>query len=178
MDNRANWEKERKNVIPKIKEGLEKEGFKTSWRDPFLDWMQGVPLNQSNPEGKIGDSLYILEPPVPKIVPFDLATVSLRIDHDRIFFELSLYYCRELEDIVEADAINEIFDRHAIEWIPKIHGYFNDISNNFSLQWDTEYDEYIEDSLYGNFPVACSDQNITLMQAIKRCWLEWKRDRE
>lgn len=83
-----------------------------------------------------------------------------------------------MEDVVDANTINEIYDRHATEWFPKIAVYFNDIVREFSLQWDTEYDEYIEDSLYGNFPVESSDQIIPLMQAIKKRWLEWKRDRE
>ena len=171
-------ERQKRQKILRIKEELEKEGSKTSWQNPFFAWVHGISLDQGALEERTGDTLYILEPPVPKIVPFDLAAVSLRIDHDRIFFELSLYYCKELGDVIEAGTINEIFDRHAIEWSPKIHGYFNDISNKFSLQWDTEYVEYMEDSLYGNSRVEFSDQIIALMQAIKRCWLEWKRDRE
>ncbi len=178
MKTERHSERQKRQKILRIKEELEEEGFKTSWQNPFFAWVHGISLDQGEPEDRIGDTLYIFEPPVPKIVPFDLTTVSLRIEHDRIFFQLSLSCCKELEDVVEADAINEIFDSHAIEWSPKINGYFNDISNEFFLQWDTEYDEYIEDSLYGNFPVESSDQIIALMQAIKKRWLEWKRDRE
>jgi len=171
-------EEERSQVILKIKEELEKEGFKISWRDPFFAWVHDIPLDQGESENKISDTLYICDPPVPKIVPFDVATASLKIDHDQIFFELSLYYCKELEDIVDADAINKIYDRHAGDLAPKLAVYFNDIAMEFSLRWDTEYDIYIEDSLYGNFPVESPDQIIVLMGAIKKQWLEWERNSE
>jgi len=171
-------EEERRQLVLKIKEDLEKEGFKTSWQDPFFAWVHGIPLDKGGSEHDIGDTLYIPDPPVRKIMPFDFAMVFLRIDHDHIFFELSLCYCKELEDAVDADDINKIYDRHAGDWAPKIDGYFNDIATEFSLLWDAECDVYIEDSLYGNFPVESPDQIISLMRAIKKCWLEWERNSE
>lgn len=130
-------------------------------------------MGKGGSEHDIGDTLYIPDPPVRKIVPFDFVMVSLRTDHDHIFFELSLYYCKELEDVVDVDAINKIYDRHAGDWAPKIDGYFNDIATEFSLRWDTEYDVYIEDSLYGNFFLESSDKIISIMKAIKEQSLEW-----
>ena len=171
-------EKERRQTILKIKEDLERECFKTTWQDPFFAWVHGIPLDKGESEHDTGDTLYIPGPSVRKIMPFDFAMVSLRTDHDHIFFELSLYYCKELEDVLGADAINKIYDRHAGDWAPKIDGYFNNIATEFSLRWDTEYDVYIEDSLYGNFPVESPHQIISLMQAIKKCWLEWERNSE
>ena len=171
-------DRRKKQKILRIKEELEKEGFKTTWRNPFFAWVHDIPLDKWESESKISDTLYICDPPVPKIVPFDFAAVRLNIHPVHIYFELSLYYCKELKDVVDADAINEILTRHAADLAPKMAVYFNDIAMEFSLQWDTEYDEYIEDSLYGNFPVESSDQIIALMQAIQNRWLEWKRDRE
>ena len=171
-------EEERRQTILKIKENLEREGFKTTWQDPFFAWIHGTPLDKKGSEHSIGDTLYISNPPVRKVTPFDFTMVSLRSDHDHIFFELSLYYCKELEGIVDAHAINKIYDRHAGDWAPKMAVYFNDIATEFSLRWDTEYDVYIEDSLYGNFPVESPDQIISLMRAIKKCWLEWERNSE
>ena len=166
-------EKEIRQLILKIKEELEKEGFKTTWQDPFYAWVHGTPLDQEPLKHDIGDTLYIPDPPVRKIAPFDFAAVRLGIHPDSIYFELSLYYCKELEDLVEADEIEEIFDRHATEWSPKRTEYFADIAIEFSLQWDTEHDEYIEDSLYGNFPFESSDKIISIMKAMKKKSLEW-----
>ena len=37
----------------------------------------------------------------------------------------------------------------------------------YSLQWDTEYDVFIEDSLYGGFPFESVDQIVSLMKEMK-----------
>lgn len=89
---------------------------------------------------------------MPRVAPFDLAAVSITIIHT-INFALSLYYCRVLEDVSDAEAINEITDWHASQWSVKTAIYFNNIACKYSLLWDTEYDAFIEDSLCGNFPV-------------------------
>jgi len=161
-------EEERRQIILKIKEELEKEGFKTTWRNPFIQWLHATSPHLQASENESGHTLYIGDLPVPKIAPFDVAAASLRIDLDRIYFELSLYYSKELEDVIDADAINEIVHRHASDWSGKIVSYFNDIANEFSLEWDTEYDIYIEDTLYGNFPVESADKIISIMKAIKK----------
>lgn len=46
-----------------------------------------------------GDTLYICDPPVRKIVPFDFAAACVSIHADNVFFELCLYYCKELDDL-------------------------------------------------------------------------------
>ena len=174
MKTEQHSEEETRQLILKIKDELENEGFKTTWQDPFYAWVHGIPLDQQGGSKQdIGDTLYIFDPPVRRIVPFDLAAVRLGIHSDSIYFELFLYYCKELEDLVEADEIEEIFDRHATEWSPKRTEYFADIAIEFSLLWDTEHDEYIEDSLYGNFPYESSDKIISIMRAVKRKFLEW-----
>lgn len=86
MKTEQHLEKKRRKVILKIKEGLEKEGYKTSWRDPFLAWLQGMSLDQGKTEGEIADTLHIYDPPVPKIVPFDFTAACVRIDLDHFFF--------------------------------------------------------------------------------------------
>lgn len=173
MKTEQHSEEETRQLVLKIKEELEKEGFKTTWQDPFYAWVHGIPLDQEPLKYDIGDTLYIPNLPVRKIAPFDFAAVQLNIGADFIYFELSLYYCKELEDLVEADEIEEIFDRHASEWSPKRTEYFADIAIDFSLLWDTEHDEYIEDSLYGSFPSESSDKIISIMKAMKKKSLEW-----
>ena len=173
MKTEQHSEKEIRQLILKIKDELENEGFKTTWQDPFYAWVHDIPLDQEPSEHDIGNTFYIPDPPVRKIAPFDFVAVRLQILPDFIYFELSLYYCKELEDLVEADEIEEIFDRHATEWSPKRTEYFADIAIEFSLLWDTEHDEYIEDSLYGSFPYESSDKIVSIMRAIKRKFLEW-----
>jgi len=43
--------------------------------------------------------------------------------------------------------INRIYDQHASSWTPPLAFHFNDIASQYSLHWDSEYDDYIEDSL-------------------------------
>ena len=135
--------------------------------------MHGIPLDQEPLKLDIGNTFYIPDPPVRKITPFDFAAVQLNIVADFIYFELYLYYCKELEDLVEADEIAEICTRHDADLAPKMTEYFNDIAIEFSLQWDTEHDEYIEDSLYGSFPCESSDKIVSIMRAMKKKSLEW-----
>ena len=161
-------------ILQEIAEELKKEGFQTSRRDPFFAWVHGIPVDQGAREGGMGDTLYILEPPVPKIAPFDFAAVSLRIDRDHLFFQLSLYYT--IESVVDAETINELYDLHATRWAPALHTFFNDIANEFSLTWDTEYDEYIEDSLCGMFLIDSSHRIVEIMSAIKRQSAKWKQE--
>lgn len=166
-------EEERRQTILKIKEDLEREGFKTTWQDPFFAWIHGTPLDQKESEHSIGDTLYISNPPVQKVTPFDFTAVRIQMHPDSIYFQLSLYYCKELEDVVDGNKINEIYDYYATKWSPKTDSYFKDIANEFSLRWDTKYDAYIKDSLYGNFFLESSDKIISIMKAIKEQSLEW-----
>ena len=166
-------QKERRQLILNIKDELKNEGFKTTWQDPFHAWVHDIPLDQEPLKRDIGNTFYIADPPVRKIAPFDFAAVRLQIPPDFIYFEFSLYYCKELENAIEADEIAEICTRHDADLAPKMVEYFTDITNEFGLQWDTEHDEYIEDSLYGSFPYKSSDKIISIMQAVKKCFLEW-----
>ena len=115
---------------------------------------------------QIGDALYILDAPVPKVAPFDLSTIVIRVD-GQITFQLSLYYCKVLEDAIDAEEINQIYDQHASSWAPVMAENFNDIVSQFSQHWEPEYDEYIEDSLYGFVPIDSIDQIISLVRAIR-----------
>jgi archaellum biogenesis ATPase FlaH len=72
-----------------------------------------------------------------------------------------------LEGEVDGDVINNIFDRHATDWSVKMNDYFFDIASQFSLLWDTEYDVYIEDCLYGCFTFQSHQQILSIMKAIK-----------
>ena len=56
---------------------------------------------------------------------------------------------------------------HATEWSPETSVYFNGIAMEYSLQWDTEYDVFIEDSLYGGFPFDSVDQIVSLMKEMR-----------
>jgi hypothetical protein len=167
-------EGERKKLLVEIKEKIENEGFKTSWRNPFFDWVQGIPAGLIPQKDGTGDILYVIDPPVPRLTPFDLAAVSISITHT-LYFTLTLYYCKVLDDAVEADRINEINDWHASQWSVKTAVYFNDIACKYGLEWDTEYDEYIDDTLFGNFPVDSPDQIISIMRDIKEAYAEWKK---
>lgn len=93
--------------LDNLKSALEKEGFKTSWIDPFRKW-QRPDLYDGKVDVKTGGDLYVLDPPVSWIVPFDLAVVSIRLDDQGIYFELSFYYVDIMEDQTEASVFNAI----------------------------------------------------------------------
>ena len=87
-------------------------------------------------------------------------------------------YYKEMDDAVEAgeaDEIDEIYTRHDADLAPQMAVYFNDIAIEFSLDWDTEHDVYIEDSLLGTFPAHSPDKILILFQRLKERYLEWER---
>lgn len=165
MNKAKHSEKEQKEVILKLKKDLEKEGFKTCWYDPFFAWMHPEDTKMKELQSEVAETFYISDLPIPQIVPFDLATVSISVS-EQITFKLSLYYVTILEDEVEGDAINSIFDRHATEWSVRRTDYFSDIASRLSLLWDTEYDVYIEDVLCGYFPLEQNQQILSIMDHI------------
>jgi len=158
-------------LILKLKKDLETEGFETSWQDPFFAWMHPEDAKMKEPQSEPKNTFYICDLPIPKIVPFDLATISITVDK-QINFQLSLYYIKILEDEVDGDAINNVFDRHATEWSVKRTDYFANISSRFSLLWDTEYDAHIEDCLYGKFPVTSSEKIIAMVNDMQELYLK------
>jgi len=165
------------SLLLNLKQELEKEGFKTSWGHPFFEWLHGTSPEEptSPPEG--WDTLYISDLPVPRFTPFDVMAVSFRIEVDQIYFELAIYYSKVLEDFVDADAAQEVAHFHDADWFGRMAEYFNDIAITFNLKWDTEYDVYIEDTLYGSFPIESTDTIISLMKAINREFLAWQGSR-
>ena len=108
-----------------------------------------------------GDVLYLTEPPIDWIAPFDLATISLQIIQDnallsnaevtqKILFKLSHYYVYVLEDQTDSIVINHIYDEEYQNWWhPESVDTYKEIAERYSLEWDTEYDLYIEETLYG-----------------------------
>lgn len=160
-----------KQVSPTIfdfKEILQKEGFKTSWKDPFFIWLNKGRHEHGEPEQGLNSSLYILDPPIPKLTPFDYAAAEIRFN-GQIYFCLSIYYCHVLENLTEADEFNQIFDQHATSWSLAIADYFYDLSSQYSLNWQSEYDSYIEDMLIGRFPFEEMDRVVSL---IRKIWIK------
>ena len=165
MNKATHSEKEQKELILKLKRVLEKEGFKTCWYDPFFAWMHPEDTKTKDLQSEPADTFYICDLTITKIVPFDLATVSISV-REQIYFQLSFYYITILEDEVDGDIINNIFDRHATEWSVRRIDYFSDIASQFSLLWDTEYAVYIEDYLYGSFPLEEHKQILSILNHI------------
>lgn len=151
--------------LDNIKEILKKDGFRTSWINPFMKW-QRPDLYADEPQVKTGETLYVIEPPVSWITPFDLAMVSIRIDDKGIFFELSFCYVNLLEDQTEVSVINEIYDLHQY-WHGWLVSFYSDVAEKFSLTWDIEHDYYTEGTLFGHLQSEESVLNIFIMLKYK-----------
>ena len=162
--------------LDNIKKILEKDGFRTSWVNPFMEW-QRPDLYDGNTEVETGKILYVRDFPIPWIMPFDLAMVSIRIDDEGIFFELSLYYVNVLEFQIEASVFHEIYDLHKY-WHDNIVDFFSEMAEELSLRWDTEHDYYIEDTLFGHLKSEETALNILTMlkniDEIRTPWVSWE----
>ena len=147
----------------RMKQSLANEGFKTLWQRPMLDWVHGREFEEGNPS----HDFYIFNLPVEKITPFDFSEAHVSVNDHSIYFELTFYYCKALEELVDGDEINEIYDRHNVKWAPGMADDFLYLTMRFPLEWDTEFDEYIEHSLWGNFAPEHPDVVLDIIKAIR-----------
>jgi len=111
---------EKKELALKIKEELEKEGFNTIWSDET--------------------TIQVEDFPIPKIVPFDIAKLVIRVEEYCIYFEIIIKFIKVLEDLLEAEEINKVFDLHNDKWLIELTTYFSSIDPSTKLKWDVEYD--------------------------------------
>jgi len=129
----------------------------------MLDWVHGRELE----EGRPSHDFYIFNFPVERITPFDFNEAHVSVNEHMIYFELTFYYCKILEGLEGGDEINEIYDKHNTKWAPGMADHFLYLTMIFPLEWDTEFDEYIEHSLWGNFPLDRPDLILDIMRVIR-----------
>lgn len=148
------------------KRSLEEKGFVTTWSDPFFDWIRKSGANRSEPPAK-PYRFFIANPPVPKIAPFDIATIRIDTSNDSIYFALTFYFSSVMEPCLEPEDFHEVWHKHDTDWIVKLEEYFSEIEHRFKLKWDIEYDSTIEDTLYGWFPFDQDEKVIEILEAVK-----------
>lgn len=122
---------EKKELALKIKEEIEKEGFNTIWSDET--------------------TIQVEDLPIPKIVPFDIANLIISVQECHIYFAIIIKFIKVLEDLIEAEEINKVYDLHNDKWLIELTSYFSSIDPSAKLNWGVEYDVDIEDTMYGFF---------------------------
>jgi len=122
---------ERKKLAFKLKEELERDGFNTVWSDET--------------------TIQVEDLPIPKIVPFDIANLTISVQEYNIYFAIIIKFIKVLEDLIEAEEINKVCDLHNDKWLIELTSCFSSIDPSAKLNWGVEYDVDIEDTMYGNF---------------------------
>ena len=156
-------------IASDIKETLVGNGFVLSRTNPFFDWIHGTKTNICRPED-LGLSFYISNPPVSHIAPFDCTMAFINFESaetEGIYFQLTFYFHNALETCLDADDIHAVYDRHNALWFPKLVEYCSEIEELFHLTWETEYDESIEDNLYGRFPLEVAGYIPDIIKTLK-----------
>ena len=120
---------EKKELALKIKEELEKEGLNTIWSDETTIQVEDLPIL--------------------KIVPFDIAKLTIWIDEYYIYFAIVIKFIKVLEDCIEVEEIEKVCELHN-NWSAELSSYLS-IDPLAKLKWDVEYDVDIEDTMYGYF---------------------------
>lgn len=134
----------RKELALKLKEEIEKEGFKSK---------------------RSGDTRIQVEKlPLPKIVPFDTAELNIRVDENKIFFEIIFYFIKVLEDCVEAEEAEKVYVLNE-KWFADLSHYLSSTLPISKLETDVEHDIDIQDSLYGFFNTP--EEVITLVRKLR-----------
>ena len=117
--------------------------------------MHGAQVTSCKPD-ELGLSFYIVNPPVPKMAPYDLATVFISLENAEmggIYFQLTFCFHAALEPCIEVKEIEAVYQKHDSVWFLSLSDYLSDIEDSFKLSWATEYDESIEDNLTGWIPL-------------------------
>ncbi len=159
---------EERMLITNIQYKLEAAGFKTSWRRPFWKWIHPEWNGDNEIEPQNESTLYVSNIPIPPVPHIDFAEAKISVHDDHIYFELTYYFYKVLEGAIEAEEIRTIHEQHDSEWFPKLQEYLLDVSTRFSLKWDIEYDESIEDSLWGNLTAESSGQLTEIIKIVQQ----------
>src|SRR3990172_5259014 len=122
---------ERKEMALKLKAELEMEGFKASWSDET--------------------TIQVEDLPIPKIVPFDIANLIISVQEYNIYFAIIIKFIKVLEDLIEAEEINKVFDLHNDKWFIELTSYFSNIDPSAKLNWGVEYHVAVGDTMCGYF---------------------------
>jgi hypothetical protein len=157
--------KERVELLLRLKADLQKEGFRVSWSNPFFE--DGGRVSDAPPFAE-GTRFYVSGLAVPRIAPFDVVTALISVEPDFLHFSLCVYFRDVMEPAIEVHEIEEIYARHDGSWFPSLADYFREVQESYPLQWDVEYDSCIEDSLYGHFPLDDSGAIISLLRALRK----------
>lgn len=163
-----------------LKERLEQAGFTTTWDAPLFkfvhpDWYFTPDGRRKMPEKRTGDFFYVEDLPIPRLAPFDLCAAKIEKfppgfagkPSEVLRFSLSFYFIKIYDGAEEPE---EIYAREFLQdqSMIKIYEMFNDIYFEYHLEWDREYDDIIEETLYGDFPVDMMDKVIELFLAVRR----------
>lgn len=154
-------------VLHRIRDTLEKAGVRTSGSSSFFKWMRSEGKNEDDEREWDGKRLYVHDIPAPKVVPFDIAEICLSVNDRGIYFTFTLYFYTVLKDAMEVEDFRRVYDNHEIEWFPKLRGHYLDVSSRFSLEWDVEYDESIEDTLCRTFASEEADEIVEAVKTIR-----------
>ncbi len=169
MSHNSDMKKILKRVFFNLKDALIKEGFTTTWKDPFFCWIHNEPISTEDEPEETPRKFYVTNPPVPKISPFDLAVVEIYVDiSQHIYFNLCLYYCSVMEGKVEHEDINTLYEEHNQKWLIANMEYFGNIAGKYGLEWDVEYDDCICDSLWRSFPAEEAYKVVQIMKELER----------
>src|SRR3990172_137737 len=120
---------ERKKLALNLKEALERDGFNTFWSDET--------------------TIQVEDLPIPKIVPFDIANLIISVQEYHVYFAIIIKFIKVLEDLIEAEEINNVYELHNDKWLIEVTSYFSSIDPSAKLKWDIEYDVDIEDTMCG-----------------------------
>lgn len=154
-------------ALPHIRDALEQAGIPTSGRSPFMTWVHPDWGDVDSSAGWDGTRLYVRDIPVPCVAPVDIAEICLTVNDHGVYFAFTLYFYTVLKDAMEAEDFRRIHDMHENEWLPRLREYYLDVSSRFSLEWDVEYDESIEDSLCRNFMIEEGNRVVEATQALR-----------
>jgi hypothetical protein len=109
--------------------------------------------------------LFIKDLLIPRIVPFDSVTARIRNDFYGYYFELEfLFNPIELEQAKEPEGFHAIWERHDQEWLIRLIEYFSDLAELYGLNWNSEYQDGITDTLYRNFNK--DEEGVTQLSAL------------
>lgn len=150
---------------------LSKMGFTLSWDDPFSCWVSGkdcTPFLNSPPPDYEYIRLFVVDPPIPKLTPFDMVSIMLSNDpFDMLYFEICVYYSSVLEGLLEPEEFEELWIKTDGIWAGEIYSYLSSLIQKYNMDTDVEHDDPICYSIYKNFHKDKWDDVLDIMSSLK-----------
>jgi len=158
-------------LLLSLKYRLDQEGYQTSWDNPFFRWLRPDDYRAESPISAMPSVFFVSGISLPRVAPFDFVSAKISIDIYYIYMTITFHFYTVQIGADQKEQFDCIYVLHDECWQPQLVKMMNPVLMKYSLKWNVEYDETIEDDLYDNFPLSDTDKILAILEDVKNLQL-------